>query len=89
MSQCTKPSMAPKVTKARDELWRERKKPDLFWNSQRWLSQALDERREKGEAIINEDALREKQKPISTTAAACAGGSTYVDVLIQQMGQSS
>ena len=40
MSQCTKPSMKPKVTKVRDAHWQNERKPELFWNSKVWLREA-------------------------------------------------
>ncbi|CAD7971563.1 unnamed protein product [Amoebophrya sp. A120] len=59
-SNCNKPSQKPAVTKVRDSYWRYQKKPELFFDSQRFLR----------------DGTKEK---VSSTAAACAGGSTYTD----------
>jgi len=75
---CSKPSQKPKVSAARDLHWKEKKKPDLFFDSRRYLSEAKRDSSKDKELISS--------KALSVTAAACAGGSTYVELLQKQMG---
>lgn len=77
-SKCTKPSQKPKVTRVRDAFWKNEKKPELFFDSRRYLKEAV-QHTDRAHDDIN-------QKPLSVTAQACSGGSTYVELLMKQMG---
>mmetsp|Transcript_2924 Transcript_2924/g.6700 ORF Transcript_2924/g.6700 Transcript_2924/m.6700 type:complete len:114 (-) Transcript_2924:618-959(-) len=81
-SNCNKPSQKPAVTKVRDAQWI-RKKPDLFFNSARYLQEV---ERVKANSPRGEPIELPKKPGVSSTASACAGGSTYTEVLMRQMG---